>query len=219
MNQKSRKKNQNGPEACHSGEKNEKKGKEEPGLRPKPHWPIGLHLPPDKDISCFIPEDLAVVLSRDAFEHPGNERPGVAHGVGTSIDSCNQHLSSPPSPADLRSGPGRPSQSRSLLDQAGLNPDGHLAHLSPSRSRHRACLAFRTRGPALCLSSWRPILCRLLDRCQLENGHALPPGSLRWRRSGWACGPASPRAPTYAVGPCSSMLLIDWPAGLGYIRW
>ena len=31
---------------------------------PKPHWPAGLQLPTSKDITCFIPEALAVILSR-----------------------------------------------------------------------------------------------------------------------------------------------------------
>jgi len=30
--------------------------------------PTGLLLPPPKDVTCFIPEDLALVLSRSAFE-------------------------------------------------------------------------------------------------------------------------------------------------------
>ena len=46
MNEKLRKKGQNESEACQSGKRSEKKGKEEPGLRPKPHWPEGLLLPP-----------------------------------------------------------------------------------------------------------------------------------------------------------------------------
>lgn len=35
---------------------------------PMPHWPTGLRLPPAKDVTCFIPEGLAVILSREAFE-------------------------------------------------------------------------------------------------------------------------------------------------------
>ena len=34
----------------------------------KPCWPAGLPLPPSKDVTCSIPEDLTVVLSREAFE-------------------------------------------------------------------------------------------------------------------------------------------------------
>ena len=36
--------------------------------RPKPQWPAGLLLPPSKDVACFIPRALAVVLSHQAFE-------------------------------------------------------------------------------------------------------------------------------------------------------
>ena len=35
---------------------------------PKPHWPLGLQLSARKDVTCFIPENLAVILSREAFE-------------------------------------------------------------------------------------------------------------------------------------------------------
>lgn len=36
--------------------------------KPEPSWPRGLPLSPGKDIACFIPENLAVILSREAFE-------------------------------------------------------------------------------------------------------------------------------------------------------
>jgi len=37
-------------------------------LQRKPHWPLGLQLSAKKDSTCFIPEHLAVILSREAFE-------------------------------------------------------------------------------------------------------------------------------------------------------
>ena len=65
MNQKSREKEKNGLEALPS---DEKRGKREPASRLQPHWPIGLRLPSSEDVTCFIPEGLAVILSREAFE-------------------------------------------------------------------------------------------------------------------------------------------------------
>lgn len=58
MNEKPRKKDQNGSEACQSGERNQTKGGQGPGLSRKPHWPIGLRLPSKSDVTCFIPEAL-----------------------------------------------------------------------------------------------------------------------------------------------------------------
>jgi len=44
------------------------KGVSPAGPQSKPHWPLGLQLSARKDITCFIPEHLAVILSREAFE-------------------------------------------------------------------------------------------------------------------------------------------------------
>ncbi len=60
MTEKPRRPHQNGSEACQLGRRKEVKGKQERGLRPKPHWPAGLRLPPAKDVTCFIPEALEV---------------------------------------------------------------------------------------------------------------------------------------------------------------
>jgi len=68
MNEKPPEKNQKGLEACQSRERNENKGGLEPGLMLKPHWPTGLRLLTSKDVTCFIPEGLVVILSREAFE-------------------------------------------------------------------------------------------------------------------------------------------------------
>ena len=82
MNEKSRKKDQNGLEARESGKGSKKKGGQEPSLIRKPPWPAGLVLPPTKDVTCFIPEDLAVVLSREAFEQL------FAYAYSTSSEVC-----------------------------------------------------------------------------------------------------------------------------------
>lgn len=68
MNEKSRGKNHKGLQPCGSDQENGKKGKQFPTCSPKPLWPTGLQLPTKKDITCFIPEDLAVILSCGAFE-------------------------------------------------------------------------------------------------------------------------------------------------------
>ena len=68
MDQKSREKDQDRLGACRPGERTEKKGQHDLALRPKPHWPAGLRSPRTKDVTCFIPESLAVVLSPEAFE-------------------------------------------------------------------------------------------------------------------------------------------------------
>ena len=52
-----------GLEACHKNERNGKKGEQVPGCTPEPHWPTGLLLPPRKDVTCFIPVDLAVIVA------------------------------------------------------------------------------------------------------------------------------------------------------------
>lgn len=65
MNQESRKKGRNGPEARRSYQK---AGHQNPAQKPTAHWPTGLRLPPAKDVACFIPEDLTVILSHHAFE-------------------------------------------------------------------------------------------------------------------------------------------------------
>ena len=68
MNGKPRRENQNTLEDCPSGERSEERGKHAQASRPKPPWPAGLRLPRIKDVTCFILEDLAVILSRQAFE-------------------------------------------------------------------------------------------------------------------------------------------------------
>ena len=65
MSKKSRDNDLNKPRA-QSPHKHE--GKQEPAHEPRPHWPTGLRLLPAKDITCFIPEHLAVIVSREAFE-------------------------------------------------------------------------------------------------------------------------------------------------------
>ena len=66
MNQHFRDKDQTSPEAGCSYEQNEEKAARTPAVRP--HWPIGLQISRNKELTCFIPEGLTVALSREAFE-------------------------------------------------------------------------------------------------------------------------------------------------------
>lgn len=68
MNEKSKEKDRNALESRDSSVRNGTEGKQDLTLRSKPHCPTGLRLPPSKDVTCFIPEDLALILSREAFE-------------------------------------------------------------------------------------------------------------------------------------------------------
>jgi len=65
MSEKSREKRHTPSEARQTREGGQTKAGR--NQAPKPHWPIGLRLRPAKDVTCFIPEGLAVVLSREAF--------------------------------------------------------------------------------------------------------------------------------------------------------
>ena len=56
-----------GPEASLRDQRDGTQLPERP-LQRKPHWPLGLQLSAKKDITCFIPEHLVVVLSPEAFE-------------------------------------------------------------------------------------------------------------------------------------------------------
>ncbi len=58
MNEKSKEKKKNRLEDCRGAEGNEGKQKRNRSQRLKPHWPIGLRLPSEKDTTCFIPEAL-----------------------------------------------------------------------------------------------------------------------------------------------------------------
>ena len=59
MNEKSKeKKKKNRVEGCRGGEGNEGKQKRNRCQRLKPHWPTGLRLPSEKDVTCFIPKAL-----------------------------------------------------------------------------------------------------------------------------------------------------------------
>jgi len=55
------------PEALPRDQSDGKQFLDQP-LQRKPHWPLGLQLSAKKDVTCFIPEHLAVILSREAFE-------------------------------------------------------------------------------------------------------------------------------------------------------
>jgi hypothetical protein len=55
------------PEALPRDQSDGKQFLDQP-LQRKPHWPLGLQLSGKKDMTCFIPEHLAVILSREAFE-------------------------------------------------------------------------------------------------------------------------------------------------------
>ena len=66
MDQKSRSEDQQGSATSRSGQRSGKSGKQD--TPPKPHWPLGLKLSAKEDITCFIPEGLTVIVSREAFE-------------------------------------------------------------------------------------------------------------------------------------------------------
>lgn len=66
MSEKSREKRHTPFEPRQEGEAGQTKAGR--NQSPKPHWPTGLKVSPSKDITCFIPEHLAVILSREAFE-------------------------------------------------------------------------------------------------------------------------------------------------------
>jgi hypothetical protein len=68
MNERPRKGNQTGPEALHSDESDGKRGKEAHARIGRPRWPAGLQLSAKEDITCFIPGNLGVILSWEAFE-------------------------------------------------------------------------------------------------------------------------------------------------------
>lgn len=68
MGDKPQQKDRSGPEARQSGDNRDKGTEQAPTFKSKPRWPKGLLLPPTKEVTCFIPEGLAVVLSRQAFE-------------------------------------------------------------------------------------------------------------------------------------------------------
>ncbi len=82
MNEKSKEKDRNGLEPRGSSEGNERKRKQDPALRPKPHWPTGLQLLPSNDVTCFIPENPAVILSREAFQQL------FSYAYSTSSEIC-----------------------------------------------------------------------------------------------------------------------------------
>ena len=59
MNEKRGEEKQNDMTSCQAGQE---KGKQNLALRSKPQWPTGLQLPADKDVTCFIPEELGIIL-------------------------------------------------------------------------------------------------------------------------------------------------------------
>ena len=79
MSEKSREKSQHRLESSQSSNRDE-----EPKLTPrtKPHWPSGLQPSAKKDMTCFIPEHLAVVLSQEAFEQL------FAYAYSTTSEVC-----------------------------------------------------------------------------------------------------------------------------------
>lgn len=72
---------QNAPDGSHSGGSEGRLNRALDLM--KPCWPAALPLPPSKDVACFIPENLAVILSREAFE----QLFGYAYSTTTEI-SC-----------------------------------------------------------------------------------------------------------------------------------
>jgi hypothetical protein len=72
MNEKSRERDRNRLDACQSGQKNGQAGKRVPRTT-NPHWPLGLQLSGKKDMTCFIPENLAVILTQLAYHRAGSQ--------------------------------------------------------------------------------------------------------------------------------------------------